>query len=377
MIVTPGVQKYEVVLQDKYFLRECIQKLSLEERLDEIAYCAKMTLAVPGDQFTGLPIIKPGMKIRVSGTRFGESRFTYLIEPGVVWDVEIANKARRNWNLTVYDRLIYLAKSKDEYLWSEGQTATDRINKICTDWKIPISNIPAIEQKLAAATVRAKPIWGIIQDTLKETASKSGRLFTVRMQPDGLEIFELGTNKDVWIFEFGANLETVSQKQTLSGAVTKVKILGKASKGKRTPVSSTATAKKKRKKTPEEKAAEKEARAAASKTKKNEPSVVIDTMESADVDELGTIQEIYSDQKAIDAGTASAKAASMLTGIQETVKVEAIDINTIRKGDKVIVEGWESGLYVMSVRHELGTPGKMQMELSTLDYIRRKYYHER
>lgn len=338
MIVTPGPCKYEVVLQDKYFLRECIQKLSLEDRLDEIAYSAKVTLAVPGDQFTGLPIIKPGMEIRVSGTKFGESNYSYLIQPGVVWDVEIANKARRNWNLTIYDRLIYLAKSKDEYLWKEGEKASDRIARICGDWGVTVKDIPDTGQGLAAGTCRAKPLWGIIQDTLKETAGKSGRLFTVRMQPDGLEIFEIGTNKDVWVFEFGANLESVSQKQTLSGAVTKVKVLGKASKGERAPVSSVHT---------------------------------------GETDKLGTIQEIISDQKAIDDGTAGAKAEGMLAGIQETVKVEAIDINTIRKGDKVIVDGWQDGLYVMSVRHELGTPGKMQMELATKEYIRRKYYHER
>ncbi len=337
MIVTPGTQKYEVVLQNKYFLRECIQKLSLEDRLDEISYSAKVTLAVPGDQFVGLPIIKPGMEIRVSGTKFGETKFSYLIQPGVVWDVEISNRARRNWNLTIYDRAIYLAKSKDEYLWKEGEKASDRISRICGDWGITVKDIPDTGQSLAAATVRAKPLWGVMQDALKETAGKSGRLFTVRMQPDGLEIFEIGTNKDVWVFEFGVNL-SISQKQTLSGAVTKVKVLGKASKDERSPVNSEVT---------------------------------------GETDKLGTIQEILSDQKAIDAGTAGAKAAGMLAGIQETVKVEAIDINTIRKGDKVIVEGWPDGLYVMSVCHELGTPGKMQMELATKEYIRRKYYHER
>jgi hypothetical protein len=338
MIVTPGMQKYEVVLQDKYFLRECIQKLSLEDRLDEISYSAKVTLAVPGDQFTGLPIITPGMEIRVSGTKFGETDYSYIIQPGVVWDVNISNRSRRNWNLTIYDRAIYLSKSKDEYLWKEGEKASDRIEQLCGDWGITVKDIPDTGQGLAAATVRAKPLWGVMQDALKETAEKNGRLFTVRMQPDGLEIFEIGTNKDVWVFEFGANLESVVQKQSLSGAVTKVKILGKASDGERSPVVSEL---------------------------------------NGETDKLGTIQEIISDQKAIDDGTAQAKAKGMLTGIQETVTVEAVDINTIRKGDKVIVEGWEDGLYVMSVRHELGTPGKMHMELATKEYIRRKYYHER
>lgn len=338
MIVNPGVCWYDLVLQDKYYLRECIQSIELEDRLDEIAYCAKCKLAVPGDQFNGLPIITPGMEIRLTGTRFGEDKLSDMIQPGVVWTVDIDNKARRNWSLTIYDRLIYLAKSKDEYLFKEGSTATDRIKKICDDWKVPVKNIPDTGQGLAEEASRAKPIWSIIKKALTETGSKGGKLYTIRMQPEGLEVFEIGSNKDPWVFEFQSNLRSVSQKQTLDGACTKVKVLGKQSKGTLSPVISEV---------------------------------------SAETDKYGTIQDILQDEKAIDAGTASEKANNMLGGVQETVKVEAVDVNTIRKGDKVIVEGWTDGLYVISVRHELGSPGKMQVELASKEYIRRKYFHER
>lgn len=236
MIVTPSVCRYDVILQNKYFLRECIQFLTLEDRLDEVAYCGKVKLAVPDDQFTGLPIIIPGMEIRISGTKFGESKYSYLIQPGVVWDVEIDNRARRNWNLTIYDRTIYLSKSEDQFLFQEGTTASDRIKQICSEWNIPILNIPDTKQALAQDVVRAKSLWNIIQDQLKETAEKSGKLFTVRMQPDGLELFEIGSNVDPWVFEFAVNLQSVRQKQTLNGAVTKVKVLGKQEKGSTAPI---------------------------------------------------------------------------------------------------------------------------------------------
>ncbi len=337
-MIFPGVCKYDLILQNKYYLRKCIQSIELEDRLDEIAYCAKAKLAVPDNQFTGLPIITPGMEIRLSGTKFGESKYSYFIQPGVVWTAEIQNKARRNWNLTIYDRLIYLAKSKDEYLFSEGSTAADRIKQICGDWNIQVKSIPDTGQGLAKEASRATQIWSIMKKALVETGSKSGRLFTIRMQPDGLELFEIGTNEDPWVFEFSSNLRSVTQKQTLDGACTKVKVLGKQSKGELAPV-------------------------------------VSET--SADTDKYGTIQDILQDEKAIDAGTASSKANQMLGGIQETVRVEAVDINTIRKGDKVIVEGWPDGLYVISVRHELGSPGRMQMELASKEYIRRRYYRER
>ena len=335
-MITPGVCKYDVILQNKYFLRECIQSLSLEDRLEEIAYCAKVKLAVPGDQFTGLPIITPGMEIRVSGTGFGESKYSYIIQPGVVWTVNIDNKARREWDLTIYDRLIYLAKSDDQYLFDEGSTASTRIGQICSDWNIPILSLPDTGVGLARDVVRAKSIWSIMQDQLKETADKDGKLYTIRMQPDGLELFEIGSNKDPWVFEFPVNLVHVGQKQTLDGAVTKVKVLGKASKDALSPVESET---------------------------------------SADTDKFGTIQKVVQYSKGTDADKTTKKATNMLGGIQETVTVESIDINTIRNGDKVIVEGWPDGLYVISVRHTCGSPGKMQMELASLEYIRRKYYH--
>ncbi|WP_302969419.1 XkdQ/YqbQ family protein [Megamonas funiformis] len=335
MIVTPNVCRYDVILQNKYFLRECIQSLTLEDRLDEVAYCGKVRLAVPDDQFTGLPIITPGMEIRISGTKFGEDKYSYLIHPGVVWNVEIDNNARRNWNLTIYDRTIYLSKSEGQFLFQEGTTASDRIKQICSEWNIPILNIPDTKQALAQDVVRAKSLWNIIQDQLKETAEKSGKLFTVRMQPDGLELFEIGSNSDPWVFEFAVNLQSVRQKQTLNGAVTKVKVLGKQEKGSTAP---------------------------------------IEFETNADTDKYGTIQKVISYKKGLDTNAIEQKATNTLAGIQETVTVEAIDINTIRKGDKVIVQGWEDGLYVISVKHNCNSPGTMQMELASLEYIRRRYY---
>ena len=96
--------------------------------------------------------------------------------------------------------------------------------------------------------------------------------------------------------------------------------------------------------------------------------------QNADTDKYGTIQKVIPYKKGLDTNAIQQKAANTLTGIQETVTVEAIDINTIRKGDKVIVQGWDDGLYVISVKHNCNSPGIMQMELASLEYIRRRYY---
>lgn len=333
-MVNPGLCKYEVVLQNKYYLRELIEKVSLEDRLDEISYRGSVRLTVPGDQFTDLPIIKPGMEMRISGVPFGGKDMVYLLHPGVVWNVSIENRSRRHWEVTLYDRTIYLAKSEDEYLFAEGTTATERIKQMATDWGIQIDNLADTAQPLAKAVHRAKSIWSIMQSCLEETAKKSGKLYRIRMNPNGLALVGIGMNSPVWVIEFGANLTNVSQKQTLEGAVTQVKILGNTSKEERSPVL----------------------------------AVV-----QGEVNTLGTLQKVVSDNKSTNEVSAQQTAANMLAGIQETVDVSAVDINTIRAGDKVQVEGWPE-LLVISVNHDCGSPGKMSLQLATKEYIRRKYY---
>ncbi|WP_143050591.1 XkdQ/YqbQ family protein [Propionispora vibrioides] len=340
---------YDVVLQGKHFLRETIEKLTLEDRLDEIACRATMDLAVPGDQFTGLPVIQPGHTMEIIGVPFGDTQIKQVFNAGPVWDVEIDNQRRRRWNITMYDNSIYMANSEDEYYFAEGTTATHRIKQIAAEWNIPIYNLPETGQPLAKAMHRPKNLWSIIWEALQETAEKSGKLYRLRMmpgtitttptykfKPGGLELVELGSNDPVWVFELQSNLKHVTQRQTLDGAVTKVKIMGNASKGKRSPVVGTVTGQ----------------------------------------TELGTLQQVLSEHKTTDTATALKVANNMLAGVQETVSVTGIDINTIRAGDRVHLEGWPE-LLAISVKHDLGTPGSMSMRLATREHIRRRYYARR
>lgn len=51
---------YEVVLQNKYYLRELIESISLTESLDQIAYQASITLSIPGIFRGSNPVRKSG-----------------------------------------------------------------------------------------------------------------------------------------------------------------------------------------------------------------------------------------------------------------------------------------------------------------------------
>lgn len=83
-MINPGLQKYEVVLANKYFLREIVESIILEESLDEIAYRAEIKMVVTAD----FPGITPGQECRVSGVAFGGANMVYLLHPGVVWECE-------------------------------------------------------------------------------------------------------------------------------------------------------------------------------------------------------------------------------------------------------------------------------------------------
>lgn len=328
-MVNPGLQKYEVVLANKYYLRELVESITLEESLDEIAYRATVKMVVTPD----FPGIAPGQECRVSGIPFGGSSMVYLLHPGVVWECESETRGQKHLTATIYDRTIYLAKSEDEYLFPAGSTASQRLKQYAKDWGVPLGQVADTRIPLAKAVYRAQPIWDMIMADLKETVAKGGGMFRPRMTPNGLELMKLGSNKTVWVLEAEQNIEELVQRRTLEGAVTQVKVLGHAEEDKRSPV------------------------------------LAIVKGETA---KYGTLQRVISDEKIKTPAQAKTAGQKALAGMQETFTVTAIDINTIRAGDKVRLN--QMDLLVMSVRHELGSPGHMTLELASADYVRRVVY---
>lgn len=328
MMVTPGVKRYDVILAGKYHLRELVEDLTLEESLDEIAYRATVQIVFD----SSLPQIVPGNILRITGTPFSGSGTTTFFD-GVIWDVESVTRGKRRLNITAYDRTIYLSRSEDEYLFPAGQTATQRIKKYAADWGIKLFNLADTKVPLEKSIYRARPIYNMIMDDLRETVKKGGKMYRPRMTPSGLELFEIGTNKTVWVLESSRNMEEISHNQTLEGAVTQVKVLGKESEGKRTPVLA---------------------------------------LVKGETAKYGTLQKIYQDDKVKTAAQAKKAGQELLSGPQETITVRAIDINTIRAGHKVKLD--ERELIVASVIHELGSPGHMTLELMPTWMVRRWYY---
>lgn len=326
---------YKVIVDDKYDITKLVETITLKDSLDQIAYQANMRLAVSAS--SGLPAISPGMAVRISGVPFGEKSMVHLLHPAVIWEVESSNSGTKRLSLTVYDRMIYLEKSEDEFLLPKDQTATQRLKTYAKEWKIPYGTLPDTKTKLGKAVYRSQTIFSMMFADLKETAKSGGDMYHPRMTPAGLQLFKVGSNAKVYELD---RLIDLSQMRTMEGAVTKVKVMA----------------------------------ASESSSGKEVPSKVL-AIEQDGVEELGTLQKLIEDDQVKTATAAKKLAKSRLTGIQETFTVSAPDVNTIRAGDAVLLKGLK--LIVMSVSRDLSAgPGTMTLELGTAELVKRRYYLE-
>ena len=167
-------------------------------------------------------------------------------------------------------------------------------------------------------------------DDLRETAEKGGGLYKYRME-NKLDLVKLGSNKVV--HDISNILESINQIGSLEGAVSKVKVLGKKEDNAKSPV--------------------------------------IGVFEK-DTAKLGTLQKVIQDEKIKDTATAKSRAESLFNKGEGSISVSCIDVPEIRAGDKVELNGFY--IYVTSVTHKLGEPGRMDLVLESLKQIRRKYY---
>lgn len=318
-----------IILNDRYKIEGVSEGVSFSEAIDNIAYTSNVKL-VETDEIRSIGI-KKGDKIKIIDESF-ETKKDITIFNGTIWDVNTSKKNRKI-DLNCKERTVYIEESEDEYLFSEGMTATSRIKQYCSDWGIPIGGLIDTKIKLAKAVYRKSSILSMMLKDLKETATKGGELYKLRML-DKLELFQIGSNPTVWKLETIA--EDINIKSSLNGVVTKVKVLGKNEND-------------------------------------DGKSPIIGTY-SKDIVKYGTIQKIVQDEKITNTSQASNYANNLFNTGEESVSVScAIDINTLRAGDKVSLNG--SIYYVIDIKHNKDSVNKMTMTLGTLDYIRRKFFN--
>ncbi|HBE9354176.1 TPA: XkdQ, partial [Clostridioides difficile] len=209
----------KIILNGKYDIANFNEGITLSEAIDGVAYKMDVSLIEP-KQLQDI-WIKKGDKIVLIDIAY-ESKKEEIIFDGVIWETRRSEKSKK-LTLSCRERTVYMEESEEQYSFKEN-TATQRIEYYCKQWNIPYYNLANTGKKLAKV-IHKTNILDMIKKDLKETASKGGDLFRVRMD-NKLKLFKLGTNANV--YKLDSILEDANFTSSFNDAVTSVKVLGKS-----------------------------------------------------------------------------------------------------------------------------------------------------
>jgi hypothetical protein len=337
----------DLILKNKYKIQILSESITLKEAIDGIAYTLSISL-IETNELKNIGIAK-GDSIELFDKAYDNRQYIQIFS-GVIWDIS-KNKKSKKITITGKERTVVVEESEDEYLWSDGQTASQRTKIICNDWGIPIGNIIETGTGLAKDK-RKESLYGMIKKDLKETAQKGGNLYKLRMNTS-LDIIKLGSNET--IYKLDNIIEELEEKDSLDGAVTQVKVLGKED-----------TKKKGRK--------SKSDSSSSSDEKELVLSPIIGIFKK-DTETYGALQKIIDDDKVDDYAKAQAKANCLFSSGETSKSLKCCkDINILRAGDNVSVYG--ETFIITEITHNLGSGEKMNLTVMKIEDVRRKFYSE-
>ena len=249
---------------------------------------------------------------------------------GTVWTWEHPQMNDEQITVTCYDHLYYLQKSQDNRYFAKNTKTKTVIQKILGDWKVPIGIYSASDVKHAKILYKCKTIAAMLTETLKDADEKAkvkgNQKSFIRSRLGLVDIISRGSNTDIYGFYAGQNIETSSDKYSMTELVTRVIITGKDdSNGK--------------------------------------PKV------EAKVDgllEYGILQSIYSrgDTTLKEAKKAAQKIIDDDGKPKRTTTIGGIEFPGIRKGDIVYIETDKmAGFFFVKGAAHNATSGKMQLEV--------------
>ncbi|NFO40777.1 XkdQ [Clostridium botulinum] len=335
----------ELVLKNKYKIQLLSEEATLKESIDSIAYTLNLSL-IETDEFKNIGLVK-GDSIQLYDYMFNSNEYKKIFD-GTIRDIS-GSKKNKKLSIICRERTVSIEESEDEYLWSDGQTATQRAKAICNDWNIPVGCFSETNIGLAK-DLRKESLFGMMKKDLKETAQKGGSLYKFRMD-ESLNLIELGSNSVV--YKLDSIVDDIQNKSTLSGAITQVKILGKEETKKSTEKNKTSD---------------------SSEKKELILSPILGVFKK-DTDKYGTIQKLVQDEKVDDYSKAKSKADILFNSGEDSISLPCVkDINTIRAGDKISL--YNTIYYVTDITHELGADGKMNMTIMSWEGVKTKFYGE-
>lgn len=188
------------------------------------------------------------------------------------------------------------------------------------------NEIHVIDIKHSKKVYRGKYLCDMIADILKDIREAGKGEYFIRATKGKVEIVARGQNSEVWHFDIDDNLIKVSESFDASKTVTQVQVVGK---------------------------------------NKTDKTAIEQTVNGRS--DLGTRRIIYERPSTESAGDAEKAAQKILKEQGEPKRkttIEAVDVPTLRKGDKIRVRSSSGTSYflVKSIRHN-AVSRKMNLEL--------------
>ncbi len=290
-------------------LNNFIQSCTWQDQNKELAQRATITLANTKTEYgflhEMLPLCTP-IIIQADGKQCFK---------GTIWEWEYTSALQKNIQITAYDYMMYLLKSKDNSYYTAGKSTSAIVQDICSRWNVSCNyNWESITH--TKTPYKNKTISDQIVTTLDECQRKVDSKYVAIMVDDVLEIKQRGANSDVFIFT-PENVINTRDRISMVNLVTKVAICGKEDKEGRVKIEDTVSGN----------------------------------------TEYGLLQEIVNRDSNTKLADAKAEAEQLIKDKgkpEETISIETIDIPYLRKGDKVKIKAGNllDTFYITSVTHD-------------------------
>ena len=319
------------------------EDVTLTESIDGIAYTLNATITNTS-QIQNLHISK-NTPVELYGYHYSLGSY-WLLFKGCVWECDL-DKTRNVLNIVAKERTIFLEESEEEFIFNDGETLTNRVKKIADYMEIPTSYLPDTVTKLSKDR-RCEKIYSMIQKDIKETASKGGGMYRVRID-EKLDIVEIGSNSP--IYDISSVVDSCSIKKTNKGLCTKVKVFGK------------------------NESTQDEIDDKTGEVKKQGNIVASPVIAEFWSGSKQWVQKIVQDEKIKTVEEGKEKAHALFSDGEDMVICTTVeDINILRAGNKIALYGIV--YIIVDIEHKFGGKGKMKLTLMLEDAVRIKFYRE-
>jgi hypothetical protein len=233
MVIRPETTRYRLIGVSPtgrvYELQDVALSIRWEEQPNALA--EQLKIEIPVRYHQELPLGAPLLLYTDTGT--GEvlhNRYT-------VFRSKYADRGERQLELTAYDRLIYLLKSKGDAFYPAGTTAQAIVEDVAAEWEVPIAAIAdGLDLALGKQVYRTKSVADMIRSALAEAWKLTGWRYHLQCGPDGIVIRKEGGNAPVYWLHEDQNVAEVIDERDIEDLVTRVRIIGSAPQGGRAPV---------------------------------------------------------------------------------------------------------------------------------------------